>query len=154
MWKHNSCTYDVFLTVPVSSYGNACGPGSVGKIKLRMGYVIMTLSSARISERRARIIYIWTHLSAYKINFPFVQFPTFFPSFVCKRRRPYSLKTPPYFSFFFCFHIGRTLQLEQYIKSIKQSLSFYCVFLTTLHISPQFPAYNFVVLFFFSTSSS
>ncbi|CAD6474811.1 CDG_1a_G0033070.mRNA.1.CDS.1 [Saccharomyces cerevisiae] len=46
-----------------------------------MGYVIMTLSSARISERRARIIYIWTHLSAYKINFPFVQFPTFFPSF-------------------------------------------------------------------------
>ncbi|CAI4965806.1 ANL_HP_G0029420.mRNA.1.CDS.1 [Saccharomyces cerevisiae] len=85
-----------------------------------MGYVIKTLSSARISERRAKIIYIYMHLSAYKINFPFVQFPTFFSLF------------------------RRTLQLEQYIKSIKQSLSFYCVFLTTLHISPQFPAYNFV----------
>lgn len=153
MWKHNSCTYDVFLTVPVSSYGNACGPGSVGKIKLRMGYVIMTFSSARMSERRARIIYIWMHLSAYKINFPFVQFPSFFSLFRLQKKAAILIKNPSPFFLFFCFHIGRTLQLEQYIKSIKQSLSFYCVFLTTLHISPQFPAYNFVVLFF-STSSS
>ncbi|CAI4613943.1 APG_G0033300.mRNA.1.CDS.1 [Saccharomyces cerevisiae] len=109
-----------------------------------MGYVIMTFSSARMSERRARIIYIWMHLS----------FPTFFSLFRLQKKAAILIKNPsPFFLFFFCFHIGRTLQLEQYIKSIKQSLSFYCVFLTTLHISPQFPAYNFVVLFF-STSSS
>ncbi|AJS50162.1 hypothetical protein H833_YJM1573K00179 [Saccharomyces cerevisiae YJM1573] len=103
-----------------------------------MGYVIMTLSSARISERRARIIYIWTHLSAYKINFPFVQFPTFFPSFVCKRRRPYSLKTPPHFSFFFLFpyrknSTARTIhQINQAVALVLLCVSHHLTYLPSV----------------------
>ncbi|CAI5001299.1 BEM_collapsed_G0034210.mRNA.1.CDS.1 [Saccharomyces cerevisiae] len=66
-----------------------------------MGYVIMTLSSARISERRAKIIYIYIcislHIKLISLSYSSL---LFFPFFVCKRRRPYSLKTPPHFSFF------------------------------------------------------
>lgn len=138
VWKHNSCTYDVFLTVPVSSYGNACGPGSVGKIKLRMGYVIMTFSSARMSERRARIIYIWMHLSAYKINFPFVQFPSFFSLFRLQKKAAILIKNPSPFFLFFLFpyrknSTARTIhQINQAVALVLLCVSHHLTYLPSV----------------------
>ena len=113
----------------------------------------MTSLSVRISERRTGIIHIYINMDASHLRVKFLFFCLLpFVSFFFRLQEKTAILThkPSLFSFFLFLDRKNSIQLEQYIKSIKQSLLFYCVFLTALHTSPQFPAYNFVVFFFFS----
>ncbi|CAI7387485.1 BTE_collapsed_G0033440.mRNA.1.CDS.1 [Saccharomyces cerevisiae] len=93
-----------------------------------MGYVIMTFSSARISERRARIIYIWMHLS----------FPTFFSLFRLQKKAAILIKNPSPFFLFFLFpyrknSTARTIhQINQAVALVLLCVSHHLTYLPSV----------------------